>query len=129
MTESRWEKAKPVALALVVGLVAGPYISNGLGWQVTSETASARMRAGLVEQLASFCDAQARAEVRDPSKLDQGARDSLAEKWALLPGGTSAPSAVAAACAGKLGRASRRRPTAPHFSRPSPDRDNNESEE
>ena len=31
-------------------------------------------QAGIVEQMASFCDAQARAEVQDPSKLEWSAR-------------------------------------------------------
>lgn len=58
MTESRWENARFAAVALMIGLVAGPYMSNFLGWQVTSGTALARERAGIVEQLASICDAQ-----------------------------------------------------------------------
>jgi hypothetical protein len=90
VAESKWEKAKPAALALMVGLVAGPYISNFLGWQVASGTVLARERAGIVAQLASICDAQARTEVRDPSKLDRIARGDLAEKWAVMPGVTAA---------------------------------------
>ena len=101
-TESKWENAKPAALALVAGLVAGPYISNALGWQVTSGTALSRERAGIVERLASVCDAQARTEDRDPSKLDQFARDNLAKKWAVMPGATTADADVTTACAGKL---------------------------
>jgi hypothetical protein len=99
--------AKPAALALVVGLVAGPYISNFLGWQVASGTVLARERAGIVEQLASICDAQARTEVRDPSKLDRIARRDLAEKWAVMPGATAADPDVSAACGGKLERGSK----------------------
>jgi hypothetical protein len=102
MTESKWEYAKLAALALMVGLVAGPYLSNFLGWQVASSTALARERAGIVAQLASICDAQARTEVLDPSKLDQSARDDLARKWAVMPGGIIADPDVTAACAGKL---------------------------
>ena len=105
MRESKWESAKPAALALMVGLVAGPYISNFLGWQVASGTASARARADVVEQLASVCAAQAHMEIQDPSKLDQAARASLAEKWAVMPGETSAAFDVTTACAGKLGYA------------------------
>lgn len=45
---SKWQTAQPAVLALVLGLVAGPYISNALGWQVTSGTASARARANIV---------------------------------------------------------------------------------
>ena len=68
---SNWQSAQPAVLALVLGLFAGPYISNALGWQVTSGTASARARADVVERLASVCAAQARMEMPDPSKLDQ----------------------------------------------------------
>jgi hypothetical protein len=107
MAESKWENAKPAALALIVGLIAGPYISNFLGWQVARGTVLARERGGIIEQLASICDAQARTEVRDPSKLDRIARGDLAEKWAVLPGATAADSDVRAACAGKLERASK----------------------
>ena len=41
MTESKWDNAKPAAFALAVGLVAGPYISNALGWQVAIGTSIA----------------------------------------------------------------------------------------
>jgi hypothetical protein len=44
-------------------------------------------------------------EIPDSSKLDQTARASLAEKWAVMPGETSAKFDVTTACAGKLGRA------------------------
>jgi len=101
---SKWQTAQPAVLALVLGLLAGPYISNALGWQVTSGTASARARADIVERLASVCAAQARMDIPDPSKLDQTARGSLAEKWAVMPGETSAAFDVTTACAGKLGR-------------------------
>ena len=96
---------KLAALALLIGLAAGPYISNFLGWQVTSSTALTRERAGIVDRLAAVCDAQARAEVQDPSKLDWDARGNLAKKWAVMPGATSADTDVLAACAEKLGRA------------------------
>ena len=106
MTESKWENAKLAALALMVGLVVGPYISNFLGWQVASSAVLARERAGIVAELASICDAQARTEVRDPSKLDRTARGDLAKKWAVMPGGSAADPDVTAACAGKLEGAS-----------------------
>jgi hypothetical protein len=101
-TESKWENAKPAAFALMVGLVAGPYISNALGWQVTSGTSISRERAGIIEQLASVCDAQARTEVHNPRKLEQTARGDLAKKWAVMPGATGADADVTTACAGKL---------------------------
>jgi hypothetical protein len=105
MTRPKWENAKPVALALILGLVAGPYISNFLGGQVASGTVLARERAAIIEQLASIGNAQARREVQDPSKLDRIARGDLAQKWAVMPGGSAADSDVTAAGAGKLGRA------------------------
>lgn len=83
---SKWQTAQPAVLALVLGLVAGPYISNALGWQVTSGTASARARANIVQRLAWVCAAQARMEIPDPSKLDQTARASLADKWTVYAG-------------------------------------------
>ena len=102
---SRWDNAKPAVLALVVGLLAGPYLSNFLGWQVASGTVSARERASIVERLASICDAQARTEVQDPSRLDGPDRGDLAKKWAVMPGGAAADLDVVAACAAKLARA------------------------
>ena len=36
MTQSNLDNAKPAALALIFGLVAGPYFSNFLGWQVAT---------------------------------------------------------------------------------------------
>jgi hypothetical protein len=50
-------------------------------WQVTSRTANAEIRAGIIEQ-------QARYE--------------LAKKWATMPGATEPLSDVASACSSKL---------------------------
>ena len=100
--KSKWEKAKPLALAFVIGLVAGPLFTNYLGWQVTSRTAQADMRAGVVEQQALFCEARARADVTAPDKLSWDARYELAKKWAIMPGATEPPSGVASSCASKL---------------------------
>jgi hypothetical protein len=102
---SKWQTAQPFVLALVLGLIAGPYISNALGWQVTSGAASAQARADVVERLSSVCAAQARMEITNPSELDPTARARLAEKSAVMPGETSAAFDVTIACAGKLGRA------------------------
>ena len=97
-----WEAARLKVYALLVGLVAGPLISNLAGWQVTSGTASAQLKSGLVEQQASFCLARAHAEVRDTGKLDWDGRHKLATKWAVMPGATTADSDVVTACAWKL---------------------------
>jgi hypothetical protein len=99
---ARWATAKPIVIALAVGLVAGPFISAFAGWQVTSSSAQAQVRAGIVEQQALFCEALARGEVQEPSKLEWSARSELAKKWAVMPGAASAPSDVISACARKL---------------------------
>ena len=50
---ARWAAAKPVALGLAVGLVAGPVISGLAGFQVRTSTAQAAARDGIVAYLAS----------------------------------------------------------------------------
>ena len=99
---STWESAKPKVMYLVIGLIAGPFISNMAGWQVLSSTARDQARAGAIEQQALFCAAGARTEVADTSKLDYSARSALAKKWAVMPGSTTAESDVTNACAKKL---------------------------
>ena len=99
---SRWDVAKPVVFALAIGLIAGPFISSFAGWQVTTGTARAQLRDGVVEQQAAVCNARARAEVQDPSKLGWSEQRDLAAKWAVMPGTTSAESDVTSACARKL---------------------------
>jgi hypothetical protein len=100
--QAKWETAKPMVIALAIGLVAGPLISNYMGWQVTSGTARTEMRDGVVEQLAQVCNTRARAEVADPSKLDWEARSALAKKWVLQPGAPLSGLEVTGACAQKL---------------------------
>ena len=46
---AKWAAAKPVAIGLAVGLVAGPVISGLAGFQVRTGTAQAAARAGVVE--------------------------------------------------------------------------------
>jgi hypothetical protein len=100
--KSRWETAKPLAFAFAIGLIAGPLVTNYIGWQVTSRAAQADMHAGIVEQQALFCEARARADVAAPGKLGWDARYELARKWAVMPGATEPPAGVASACASKL---------------------------
>jgi hypothetical protein len=100
---SKWKVAKPWAVALIIGLIAGPLISNYLGWQVTSGMARAQIHAGIVEQQAVYCDARARAEVSAPGELAWTARYELAQKWSAMPGGGPADSDVTSVCASKLG--------------------------
>jgi len=99
---SRWESIKPKLMYLVIGLIAGPLITSMAGWQVTSGNAQARVRAGIVEQQALFCEAKARADVATPNKLEWSARSDLAKKWAVMPGATTTDSDVVSACANKL---------------------------
>jgi hypothetical protein len=101
-TVSKWQAAKPAAIALTIGLVAGPLISNYVGWQVTSRTARAEIHAGLVEQQAMFCEARARADVSAPGELNWTARYELAVKWAPMPGAGPVDADVTSACARKL---------------------------
>lgn len=99
---STWESLKPKATYLIIGLLAGPILTNMFGWQMLSGTARDQVRAGVVEQQALFCAAAARGEVADTTKLDYTARTALAEKWAVMPGGAKAEPGVANACARKL---------------------------
>ena len=99
---ARWERIKPRFWALVIGLIAGPIISNFAGLQTLSSTASQRVLSGVAEAQAMICDARARAEVADPSKLDWSDRNKLAEKFAIMPGATTATYEVTNLCSRKL---------------------------
>ena len=99
---ARWQTVKPKLTYFVIGLIAGPIITSIAGWQVLSGTARDRVQAGMVEQQATFCAANARIEIPDTSKLDYTARNELAKKWAIMPGTTTAASDVTNACARKL---------------------------
>lgn len=101
-TTSMWESIKPKAIYLAIGLVAGPVLSGMFGWQVLTGTANDQLRAGIVDQQAVFCAANAHAETADTSKLDYTARNELAKKHAVMPGGTAADFDVVSACAKKL---------------------------
>jgi hypothetical protein len=102
MTVSRWESAKPKLMYLIIGLIAGPVITSIAGWQVLSGTARDQVRAGVVEQQATFCALKARAAVANTSKLEYGVRYELANKWAVMPGATKADPDVTNACNTKL---------------------------
>ena len=99
---ARWDRLRPRFWALVLGLVAGPIISNFAGMQTLSSTATQRVQTGLVEQQAQYCDALARAEVKEPGKLDWTARNKLAERFAIMPGATAASYEVTNLCSRKL---------------------------
>jgi hypothetical protein len=100
-TTSTWNTIKPRFVYLVIGLVVGPILSGMLGLQVLSSTATNQMRTGLVDLQATYCAANARAETADTSKLDYTARNDLAKKHAVMPGGTAPDFDVISACAKK----------------------------
>jgi hypothetical protein len=99
---AKWRAYKPFILPFLIGFVLGPFFSAYMGWQVTSSSARAQLHAGIVNTQASYCEARARLDNKEPSKLDWTARTDLAKKWATLPGADTADSEVARACADKL---------------------------
>ncbi|WP_341896475.1 hypothetical protein [Ferrovibrio terrae] len=99
---AQWTTIKPLALMLALGLVAGPLISNYVGWQVTRGSADRQSTASAVDQQAMICSALAKVENGNPGALDWSARRELAEKHAIMPGRTVADSGVVNACIGKL---------------------------
>lgn len=100
------KRAGAVAWGLAFGLIAGPLLSNAIGWQMLSSTARTRISESLVQQQAMFCDVQARLEVPEPGKLEWITRLQLAERFALMPGATRPDYDVVSACARKLGNGS-----------------------
>lgn len=100
---TQWEVGKPVVLALVGGLIAGPILSGMLGYQVRTSTANAALHAGVVEQQAMFCQERARAALpADAGKIDWARGYDLAKQWAVMPGsaaGATADPDVRQACA------------------------------
>lgn len=100
----QWNTLKPLALVLALGLVAGPLVSNYMGWQVTSGFAERQRLASAVEQQAMICAALARGETPDAATLEWGARRTLAEKYAVMPGRQEADSGVIMACSEQLSR-------------------------
>lgn len=100
----QWETLKPFALVLALGLVAGPLISNYMGWQVTAGSAERQNRAVAVQQQAMICDAMARGDTPEAATLDWAARRRLAEKYAVMPGRDEAEAGVTTACSDLLAR-------------------------
>ena len=100
--QSKWQAMKPMVFALAIGLVAGPLITNYIGWQVTSGTARAETRDSVLQQFAMMCVDRARADDANAAKLDWGARSELAKKWAVAPAAPFADLDVRSACTAKL---------------------------
>jgi len=100
--KGKWLAAKPAVIALAIGLVVGPFVSNNIGWQVTSGMLETKVRVAIVEQQALFCVERVKATGKDASKLDYDARRALAEKWAVMPGQKAADWEVVSVCSNKL---------------------------
>jgi hypothetical protein len=100
--KDKWRAAKPVVIALAIGLVIGPFVSNNIGWQVTSGMLEKAVRGAVVEQQALFCVERVKATGQDASTLDYSARRALAEKWAVMPGQKAADWEVISVCSSKL---------------------------
>jgi hypothetical protein len=100
----RWTSIRPVAIALAIGLVGGPLISNFMGWQVTQGRADRQSHASAVAQQAMICAAQARISTPDTANLNWNLRRELAEKFAVMPGRQTAEGDVISACADILAR-------------------------
>lgn len=96
--------AKPIIMALGIGLVAGPIISSIAGFQVRTSTAQAATNAGIVGQQAAFCAERARAVEAAPAALDWSRRNDLARRFATMPGSTTTNPDVVYACANSLSR-------------------------
>lgn len=102
---ARWTTAKPLLLALGVGLVAGPIISGMVGFQMRTSTAQTLAHSGVVEQRAIYCADRARVETPDTARLDWSTRNTLARRFATSPvGGNDVDPDVARACADRLAR-------------------------
>ena len=101
--KSKWNEKKPVVFALVLGAVAGPFISNSMGWQVTSGASERKAHAATVEQQALFCVERVKATGQIMKNLEYSARKDLADKWGVMPGQVKATYDVTYACSEKLG--------------------------
>jgi hypothetical protein len=100
---THWLPKGPLAVAFIAGLIVGPMLTSAVGLTVTSRTASARAHDGMLELQAQVCDARARVEVADPTKLDSSARRDLAAKHAQTQSSGVADYEIIGLCANKLG--------------------------
>jgi len=105
---SKLSEWRTPAIALAVGLVAGPFISNFLGWQVTSSAMEEGVGVAVVEQQALFCEERARADAAFTDAatfkaLNSSEKREYVTPHAQMPGQNSADRAVVSACTTKLG--------------------------
>lgn len=104
-----WERAKPYAVGLVIGLIAAPVIGLWHGGLVTSGTRDGQVQAARIDAQALICERLARehrVDTGDTTELTgfngRGARNELAARFAVMPGQEAADNAVQRACADKL---------------------------
>ena len=101
---------RPRIIFLVIGLVAGPFISSWIGWQVTTGTMESAVGDAVVSYRAGLCAERARSRRRHPTcgssdvLNDFGDRRKLAEKWAVLPGEEEADNDVVRECSSQLAK-------------------------
>ena len=100
--KDKWEKVKPRVYAVCLGLIVGPFITNGIGWQVTSGNMERQVHAAVIEQQAGFCLERIEATGQSTTGLEYSARRDLAEKWSIMPGQDSAEYEVISACSEKI---------------------------
>jgi hypothetical protein len=98
----KWLKVKPFGLAVCLGLIAGPFITSFLGWQVTSGTLDRQLHVAKVEMQAIFCFERVKAAGMNTAGIDYTGRRELAEKWGIMPGQDSAEYDVVRACSDKI---------------------------
>ena len=96
--QGKWAKVKPRFMAVCLGLMVGPFISNAIGWQVTSGALERQLHAAVIEQQANFCLERIQATGTNTNGIDFGTRRDLAEKWGTMPGQESAEYDVVRAC-------------------------------
>ena len=94
----RWDRVRPAAYGLVIGLIAAPILSSLFGFQVLSSTAQQRSESAGIAVQAEICAAQARIADPKAGELDWSARRDLAEHWAIMPGAEEAMPGVVSAC-------------------------------
>ena len=97
-----WAQYKHILLALGIGLLVGPFISNAMGWQLPAAKAEDAVRQAVQEQQVSMCNYLSRQDMPDPSKLDFSARTKIAEAHATMPWESEVRSGVMYGCADKL---------------------------
>lgn len=102
-TASKWKPRKGMIPSFIVGLIVGPIALSYFGVTVTSRTASANMRDGIVALEASLCEVKARAEVAEPAKLESNVRRDLAVKHAATRSNGDVDYEIVGLCSSKLG--------------------------